>query len=44
VEIPTRGEVSWHLATGDFTFYRWLVTDVETGQACPFDAAQERAR
>ena len=29
VEIPTRGEVSWKLASGNFTYYRWEILDVE---------------
>jgi hypothetical protein len=30
VEIPTRGEVVWHLERGAFTFFRWRILDVET--------------
>jgi hypothetical protein len=26
--VPVRGEVSWKLAAGDFTFYRWEVTEI----------------
>ena len=33
VEIPTRGEVIWYLAGGDFSFFRWHVFDVETNTA-----------
>lgn len=29
VEIPNRGQVSWALASGDFTYYRWEILDVE---------------
>lgn len=36
VEIPTRGEVTWHLKTGDFTFFRWQIDDVETDRPFPF--------
>jgi len=29
VEIPVRGEVVWKLETGDFSYYRWEIEDVE---------------
>jgi len=29
IEIPNRGQVSWTLASGDFTYYRWEILDVE---------------
>lgn len=29
IEIPVRGEVTWRLASGDFTYYRWEILDVE---------------
>jgi len=29
IEIPVRGEVTWRLAGGDFTYYRWEILDVE---------------
>ncbi|MBX3232561.1 MAG: hypothetical protein KIT84_16420 [Labilithrix sp.] len=40
VEIPTRGEVTWHLETGNFTFYRWRITDVEEGAPFPYTDAR----
>lgn len=39
IEIPTRGEVVWHLAAGDFTFFRWEITDVETNPASAGDSS-----
>jgi hypothetical protein len=30
VEVPVRGDVTWELATGPFSYYRWEVLDVET--------------
>jgi len=27
--VPVRGEVRWELAEGDFTFYRWELTELE---------------
>lgn len=35
IEIPTRGDVVWHLAGGDFSFFRWEIVDVETNPAWP---------
>lgn len=29
IEVPTRGEVGWHLPSGTFTYYRWEVDRVE---------------
>ncbi|RYF66556.1 MAG: hypothetical protein EOO39_22810 [Cytophagaceae bacterium] len=29
VIIPTQGDVIWQLATGDFTYYRWTITDLD---------------
>lgn len=29
IEIPNRGQVSWKLASGDFTYYRWEILEVE---------------
>ena len=29
IKIPTRGEVTWKLETGDFTWFRFEITDVE---------------
>jgi hypothetical protein len=29
VEIPVGGEVSWRLSSGDFTYYRWQILDVD---------------
>lgn len=33
--VPTRGEVRWKLAAGDFTFYRWEITALEYDPGCP---------
>ena len=30
--VPVRGDVRWKLAEGDFTFYRWELTELEYGQ------------
>jgi hypothetical protein len=38
-EIPTRGEVVWHLASGDFSYYRWEILGVECNRADPYRAA-----
>ena len=27
--VPVRGDVRWKLEAGDFTFYRWEITEVE---------------
>jgi len=29
IDMPVRGDAFWKLATGDFDYYRWEVTDVE---------------
>jgi hypothetical protein len=29
VEVPTQGEVGWKLASGDFSYYRWEILDLE---------------
>ena len=28
VEVPTRGQVTWKLAKGDFTYYDWEIASV----------------
>jgi hypothetical protein len=28
-EVPTRGDVTWQLASGAFTYYRWTITDLQ---------------
>ena len=33
VEIPNRGDVGWTLASGEFTYYRWEILDVEFNRA-----------
>ncbi|HSO36081.1 MAG TPA: DUF6544 family protein [Labilithrix sp.] len=38
VEIGARGEVVWQLASGDFTFFRWEIVDVETNLAALYGA------
>lgn len=32
VEVPIAGEVTWMLAGGDFTYYRWRILDVQTDE------------
>jgi hypothetical protein len=27
--VPVRGDVRWKLKAGDFTSYRWEITDIE---------------
>lgn len=34
-QVPVRGEVRWKLAKGDFTFYRWELTELEYDLAVP---------
>ena len=29
MRIPTRSEVTWHLASGDFTWFRFKITEIE---------------
>jgi hypothetical protein len=29
IEVPVAGEVSWKLKTGDLTYYRWHIDDIE---------------
>lgn len=29
VRIPTQGEVTWKLKTGDFTWFKWKITEIE---------------
>jgi len=33
IEIPDRGQVSWMLASGAFTYYRWEILEVEFNRA-----------
>lgn len=32
VEVPVEGEVTWRLADGDFTYYRWRITSLVEGE------------
>jgi len=32
LRIPTRGEVTWKLKTGDFTWLKWEITEIEYNQ------------
>jgi hypothetical protein len=34
--VPVEGEVTWELATGDFTYYRWQITDLEHDAATAY--------
>lgn len=33
VEVPTRGQVGWELASGEFVYYRWEILDLEFNRA-----------
>jgi hypothetical protein len=33
MRIPTRSEVTWHLASGDFTWFRFKITEIEYNQS-----------
>lgn len=33
IRIPTRSEVTWHLASGDFTWFRFKITEIEYNQS-----------
>jgi hypothetical protein len=44
VEIPVRGEVVWKLKTGDFSYYRWEIVDVEYDVKAPYNAAHGDSR
>jgi hypothetical protein len=33
IRIPTRSEVIWHLASGDFTWFRFKITQIEYNQS-----------
>lgn len=37
VEVPTRGDVSWLLPEGDFSYYQWEITDLEFNRDRPWD-------
>lgn len=32
VEVPTRGDVSWLLPEGDFSYYQWEITELEVNR------------
>lgn len=32
VQVPIEGEVTWKLASGDFTYFRWRILDVQTDE------------
>ena len=36
--VPVRGDVRWKLEAGDFTFYRWEITEVEYDPPGLFEA------
>ncbi len=38
IEMPTRGGAVWKLASGDFDYYQWEITDVEVNQATLWSA------
>ena len=33
MRIPTRIEITWHLASGEFTWFRVKITDIEYNQS-----------
>lgn len=33
IEVPTKGDVSWQLSTGNFSYYRWQILDVQYNRA-----------
>jgi hypothetical protein len=43
VEVPVRGEVVWKLETGDFSYYRWEIVDVEYDVMALYDASASRS-
>jgi hypothetical protein len=36
VEVPTRGDVSWQLPAGDFSYYQWEITELEFNRDRPW--------
>ena len=38
VEVPSEGEVVWHLPEGDFVFYRWTLRALEYDAREPYPA------
>jgi hypothetical protein len=43
VRIPTRGDVRWQPPTGEFSYYRWQIVDVEYDRAELFGEDDARA-
>lgn len=39
VEVPVEGDVAWNLPEGEFSYYRWRITDVETNVRSTYPAA-----
>ena len=39
IEVPNRGNVGWSLPSGEFTYYRWEILDVEFNQKKLFGEA-----
>jgi hypothetical protein len=37
IEIPVSGEVVWKLKTGDFSYYRWEIEDIEYDATAPYE-------
>ena len=37
IEVPSRGEVSWQLPAGEFTYYRWQITALDHDNFEPYD-------
>ncbi len=35
VEVPSRGQVGWQLASGEFDYYRWEILDLDFNQSEP---------
>lgn len=42
VEVPSRGEVAWELASGEFVYYRWEIIDLDFNQSAPRRAGVPR--
>lgn len=38
VEVPSEGDVVWHLPDGDFVFYRWTLRALEYDVREPYPA------
>jgi hypothetical protein len=39
--VPVRGEVVWELESGDFSYYRWEILDVEVNRPALYPGGAE---